>query len=778
MTTAKARRWQCAATESSMERRDFLKISAVTGATAALDGCGKPDVQLIRFVPEEELTPGVATWKPSMCTLCPAGCGTLVRVMEGEAEVVRNGQLGLIKMGLAKKLEGNPHHPISQGKLCPRGQAGLQVTYHPDRIKNPLKRTGPRGSGQFQEVSWDEAIKELVAQLRALRSRKEEKSLAFLSRPLRGQRRKLVGQFLISFGGSAPAYFELFDEAVLRRANAWSYGHPQLPTYDLARCNYLISFGADFLGTWNSPVAQAVAYGQMRQGRPGERAKLVQVEPRMSQTGANADEWIPARPGTEGILALGLAHVMMKDRLRRAENAGRAGALIAGWSQGLPDYTPEEVEKKTGVAAPKITRLAREMASHPPAVAMIGGAPLAQSNGLFNAQAVNALNALLDSVEKPGGIFFTPQMSIPGAEYFPARPSPQGNVTSILELVQPLLHGLPDAARVLLLYDANPVFALPASYRMREALEKVPFVASLGSFLDETSILADLILPDHSPPESWLDDIPESGSTQAVVSLAPPAMRPLHNTRAMPDVLLEVVHQLGNDMSKGFPWKTYNEMLRAAFDKLRTQKGPITSTDPDDFWKKVQEPGGWWSTQIKTPPVTAFTKAPRGQAKLQEPEFDGAENEFPFHFLPYASQAFGDGSLAHLPWLQEMPDPLSTAMWSSCVEINPQTAERLGIKQGDLMEVASQHGKLQAPALLSPGIAPDVVAMPVGQGHMNFTRYASGRGANPLALLAPMVEPETGSLAWAATRVKISRAGEGKLILFAGGLRERPHEHR
>jgi len=157
-------------------------------------------------------------------------------------------------------------------------------------------------------------------------------------------------------------------------------------------------------------------------------------------------------------------------------------------------------------------------------------------------------------------------------------------------------------------------------------------------------------------------------------------------------------------------------------------------------------------------------------------EFDGAEKDFPFHFLPFASQMMYDGSLAHLPWMQEAPDPISTAMWGTWVEINPKTAERLAIAQGDVVEVASQHGKIQAPALISPGIAPDVIAMPVGQGHEHFTRYASGRGANPIAILAPVTVPETGSLAWAATRVKISKLGLGKLVLFAGGLREHPPE--
>jgi anaerobic selenocysteine-containing dehydrogenase len=169
---------------------------------------------------------------------------------------------------------------------------------------------------------------------------------------------------------------------------------------------------------------------------------------------------------------------------------------------------------------------------------------------------------------------------------------------------------------------------------------------------------------------------------------------------------------------------------------------------------------------------------------LTEAQFDGTPAEYPLHFLPYASQAFLDGSLAHLPWLQELPDVIATAMWSSWVEINPKTAAELRISQGDLVEISSSQGKIQAPALLSPGIGPDVVAMPVGQGHTTFTRFASGRGTNPISILAPLVEPKTEALAWAATRVRIARLGgperEGpnQLVLFAGGMKEHEEGHR
>jgi anaerobic selenocysteine-containing dehydrogenase len=744
-----------------MDRRAFIKLSAVTGTSATLASCGSPENHLIRFVPDDELVPGVAEWKPSICPLCPAGCGLHVRVMEADVDVTRNGQRGVVKMGVAKKLEGNPVHPINQGRLCPRGQAAIQITYHPDRLTHPLKRSGARGSGQFQEITWDEALADLVSHLDALAAAGDQHSLAFLTRPRRSRRHDLIALFLNRYGAPPPLTFELFGEEVLRRANAMSFGREQLPTFDLARSRYVVAFGADFLGTWNSPVSQNAGYGLMRQGRSGVRGKFVQVESRLSQTGANADEWVPVRPGTESVLALGLAHVILADRLRPASAAGQAGALIEGWSAGLSDYAPEQVEKQTGVRPATITRLAHEFAELHPAVAIIGGAPLAQTNGLFQAAAVNALNALVGSVGEPGGVFFMPQTNGQPVQ------APASTVTgSIDRIAAGILSAPRSPIQVLLIDDANPVFATPHAWRVREAFEKIPFIASFGNFLDETGILADLILPDHSFLESWVDARPESGAMVAVVGVAPPAMRPLHQTRAMPDVLLEVGRRLQRPVT--LPWQTFDAMLRDAVVALPAPR-------PGDAWSAAQKQGGWWG-EVATSAAPAAKTAPM---RFAEAHFDGAPGDYPFHFLPYASPAFLDGSLAHLPWMQELPDPLTSAMWSSWVEINPKTAARLAIAQGDVVEIRSQHGSIRAPALLFPGLAPDVIAMPVGQGHETFTRYASGRGANPVGILAPVAEPETGALAWAATRVQIARvSGDGgQLILFAGEMYEHPYGH-
>jgi anaerobic selenocysteine-containing dehydrogenase len=506
----------------------------------------------------------------------------------------------------------------------------------------------------------------------------------------------------------------------------------------------------------------------MRQGRRGIRGAFAQVEARMTQTGANADEWVPARPGTEGVLALGLAHAIIAAKLKPADAAGRAGALVAGWEAGLADYAPDAVEKLTGVAAARVERLARELAERSPSVVIVGGPPLAHTNALFTALAVNALNALLGSVNTPGGLSFTPQLDVAAAAKLPG-PAPAAAPT-LQKLAGDLLAGGASMPQVVVVDGANPVFTAPPGWMVRDALLKAPTLVSVGSFLDETSVLADLILPDHSYLESWTDAVPESGARVAVASVAPPVMRPLHQTRATADVLLDISKRLGRPVE--WPWETFEEMLGASFAALPP------AAEGGDAWSEAQEQGGWWGALPAALTRGAGANA-AGASRPQpvsftEPLFDGDSQQYPFYFLPYASSTFLDGSLAHLPWLQEMPDPLTSAMWSTWVEVNPATAAKLGVAVGDVVEVTSGHGTLQAAVYVSPGLAPDIIAMPAGQGHATFTRYASGRGANPVAILSSLTEAATGAPAWAATRVKVSRVGgpDGRLILFAGGMRE------
>jgi anaerobic selenocysteine-containing dehydrogenase len=251
-------------------------------------------------------------------------------------------------------------------------------------------------------------------------------------------------------------------------------------------------------------------------------------------------------------------------------------------------------------------------------------------------------------------------------------------------------------------------------------------------------------------------------------------MRPLYDTRATPDVLLDIGRRLQRPLD--LPWQTFDEMLAASFASL-----PAATQDVD-AWTDAQGKG-LWSGALPAALTRPSSQVASGAARtfaFEPPRFDGDAEQFPFHLLPYPSSAFLDGSVAHLPWLQEMPDPLTSAMWSSWVEINPATAERLGIGDGDVVELTSTQGSIRSNAVITPGIAPDMVAMPAGQGHRFFTRYATGRGSNPVEIVAAVTEPETNALAWAATRVRVTRVGppDGRLILFAGGTREHAEQGR
>ena len=241
------------------------------------------------------------------------------------------------------------------------------------------------------------------------------------------------------------------------------------------------------------------------------------VDARLSQTAANADEFVAIRPGTDGVLALGIA---------RAIAAQRGTAIDPSAAQ----FTPQEVETRTGVPAAKVERLARELAANAPAVAIIGGAPLAHTNGLFNAVAVNTLNRVAGSVNQPGGVLFIPT---------PA-PAPTRSLSEILQ---------GDAPKVLLLDDVNPVYGSPASLKVADALKRIPFIVSFGSFIDETSALADLILPDHSFLESWVDAAPESGSAKAVPTKFGPvdasALRHALDTRCVARCIAQTGEAIG-----------------------------------------------------------------------------------------------------------------------------------------------------------------------------------------------------------------------------------------
>lgn len=699
-----------------MKRRDFLKLGGLAASSSLLAGCvmPRPRSYYVPYVEQpEEVLPGVGDWYASACGQCEAGCGLMARVIEGRAV----------------KLEGNPAHPLNHGKLCAMGQSGLQTLYNPDRVRGPMQRKGERGQGAFTPMAWNDALSRLVEQLAP---HVGKGTIAVATRPLSGTQGLVLDRFSRAVGGRAPITLDIQGTETLVAGLRDRLGMDRPPRYDFANSRFLLNFGADLFDTWLSPVNYSLQYGHMRQGRPGLRGRMVHVEPRMSATAGSADRWIPVPPGYEGIMALSLAQVIVAE--------GLAVPGFEGWAGTLAPYAPDRVAAKLGVPAETLRALAREFASSRPALAVAGGPALAHTNGVQTASAVHALNQLVGSVGTEGGLMPSPPTPVRDLNAFGP-----GAFSDWSALVDRMRAG---QVKALLIHQADPVYLLPKSLGFQEALAKVPFVASFGSFIDDSTAFADLILPDHTFLESWGMVPSEPAPGMPVLTSQQPVVSPLYDTRPTPDVLLSIGKALGGPVAAALPWPSYIDLVRTTWSSVAPQDAAL--------WSEVRQKGVWTGRAIAPAALRGRTTAPA----VADPSFNGKAEEYPFAFYPYLSPSLHDGRGANLPWQQELPDLLTAGVWSSWVEINPETARKLGLSEGEAIEVRSPAGSLRARVHLFPGIHPEVLAMPMGQGHKAYGRYAAGRGSNPLDVVAPTLVPGSGALAWAATRVKLAKVSE------------------
>ncbi len=720
----------------TLTRRDFLKIAAgATAATGLAPVVRNIVIEPFVHPPEEEL-PGQATWYASTCRQCPAGCGIIVRTINGRA----------------KKIEGNPLHPLNRGKLCARGQAGLEVLYNPDRLKNAVRQTGGRGSRKFEPLYWPEALDLLSDKIAALSSTGR---LAFLAGLMPDHVYRLATSLLGALDAAPPVIYDLLSALEGRSAasqlSQTFFGAPDLPEYDLSQSDVVLSFGANLLETWMSPVAQSAAYGAMRQGRMGNRGLFVQFEPRLSATAASADEWIPVRPGVEGFIALAIGRIIVEERLGHVGSHRSQAALYQ-------NVDVREMANVSDMPVETLRRLARAFADADRAVAIPGGYLAGQRNGFSSMLAVQALNLVIAQVGRDGGIF----LSNPGPTAALQQKPPVNTFDEVMDLIARMKAGEID---LLLIHSANPMYELPAAAGFAEAIARVPFVVSFSPFVDETAVWADLILPDHTYLESWGYQVPSPGADRPVVSSQQPVVRPLYDTRAAADVLLGLASRLGGNPAEALPWEDEASYIEETVSELYgSSLGAYDAQTPSGFWALWRQYGGWWSEKTirREPELTEMVQKP---LPISHPQFEGAPEDYPFHLYPYSSIALSDGRGANLPWLQETPDPMTTVQWGMWVELNPKTASSLGVSDNDVVQVESPQGMLEASVVVYPGIRPDVVAIPVGQGHQDYGRFAQAvSGSNPLELVSAVTDPDTGALAWGATRVRLKPTGKKQFL--------------
>jgi len=791
-----------------VSRRDFLLMAASTaGSASILAGLQSllqnqqpvpPDAVLVT-AQDEEIVPGV-------CLLCPSGCGVLARISEGRLV----------------KLEGSPMHPINLGALCPKGQAAPELVYNPDRLTGPVRRVGERGAGQWEEITWAEAVSLVADRLNRLRADGHPERAAMMYGEARGQLSSFLHRFMQAVGSPNTISRESLNVGAAKLATYLTQGVYDMPAYDLENSEFVLSFGASFLEAGPVPQRMVSGYAFLRRGR-STRGKVVVVDPRQGVTGAKADEWIPIVPGTDAALALGLAHVIIRSGLVDASFINKYSfgyddfpdesgtRLIPGFkSMVLEHYDPQRVEEITGVPAATISRLAGEFAAAKPAVAILpgkGGLLNGTMGGVYAAMAVHCLNALVGSIEQPGGIM---RQRYPTVRDWPELPPdpvaargcqaervdgagthfPVGR-HAYQAVADRVLEGYP--LELLFLYDANPVFEVPGGARFVDALRQIPLVVSFSSFLDESAEHADLVLPEPTFLERYEDHYIE-GLGYPGVGLRQPVISPRHDTLSVGDFLLRVAREMGDPVAGAFPWQTYQGVLRY---RLLLQGAN---------WETLQELGVWmtpgyrfarrgsekWVGEVvgsdrRQAPrdgyfdfysrelscivasLSAGEREALGIGEEQEEDlnlphyiptsFVGDAEAYPFMLNVITLMSLGPVSAAaNMPTLQEISGMTVDETWDSWLEMNPEAAEKRRLHDGDPVWVESPFGKVQTRVRIVTALRPDVVNLPYNQGHTAVGRWARDRGVNGLALLNPASEPLTGLAAFTNTRVKVYHA--------------------
>lgn len=666
----------------AVRRREFLKVLGATSAAATAVGCTNEHVeQLIPYLTSPDNTvPGVSTYFATTCRECATACGVIAEVRDGRAI----------------KLEGNPDHPLNRGALCARGQAALQGLYNPDRFRTPMIRQ----NGRLTPTTWEAAITALTQRIAAARA--QGQNVVFINQAESGSFPAFLDAWLGAFGLAPHIAYDAEADLAVREANRQQFGGVEAPSYDFAAAKLIVSFGADFLETWGASVPQQLSFADARAAL-ADAPRFVYIGPRRSLTGLNADEWIPARAGSE--LAI-------------------VNALLA--ASGTGTGTIAAAAQAAGVEPAVLERLSADLRAATSSLVLAG---TTGPDAIQVAQAVNTLNRLLGNE---------------GKTIKPAEPisSLAGAIAGAAHLAPVIARMNSGAVPLAFVRGANPAYTTPRQMQFATAFAKVPFKVSFSSVPDETTLLCDLVLPDHHSLESWGDAQPVPGA----VGLQQPVMEPVFNTRATADVLLGIA-RADAALASRFP-ATYREWLTARVG------GPaaLTAALPTGLI------AGTVAARTATPPAS---DAPGDTAPITSQSGD-------FDLVVYPSPTLGDGRGANKPWLQELPDPVTKICWQTVVELHPLTARRLGINAGDHVTVTTTAGSITAPAYPYLGIRQDTLAVATGQGHTGYGRYAERIGVNALDLLTGSPNG-SGGLALTQLKAGLTKTADHSMLISTEG---------
>lgn len=793
----------------ALNRRNFIKLivgGAVGTGLSPLPWKLTDDIAIwTQNFPWLNVPPvGEFLHEKTVCKLCPGGCGIEVRKVDERAV----------------KIEGRTDYPVNPGGICPLGMGGLQLLYNEqNRFTHPKKRVGSRGSGKFIDISWDEALEILAERISALSKRGNAGSFAAVDGNPAGSTMALMVEHLLKAVGS-PNYMRIPSaEDTSLIAGKLMMGSRGPVSYDLENSDFVLSFGAGLLEGWGAPGRVINAWGMWKDDSSRRKCKIVQIESRASNTASKADQWIAARPGTEAALVLGIANVIIREGLHDSEFLENSTSGFSDWTTEDGDsrtgfssvvkarYTPDKVSKITGVDSDVIVSVAREFAKAKAPVAVCGKGKGSLNGSLYEFMSVYALNALVGSIDKSGGMFINDPLPGIFKDMAVSGQSPNGS-SLINNLTESILNDSGVSVDTLFVFSANPAYTLPDGGDFKRALARVPFIVSFSPYYDETSLMADLVLPDHNPLERMDDIVWPAGLQYPLYGLSRPVVDPLYNTRNSGDVIIELAKRIGDSVKSAFPWKNYEAVLKVRAKNLFDSAPGLTKYDGspvwenlssgseikpdydgfDKMWKALKRNGLWYrpvnryrgsDIQFNTPSgkfefFSNGIKAAADSASLHDlgvsaagdeafmPHYETTESEagghdYPLTMVPYEMINLSSGWLPNPPYLNKTLLDNQLLKDESFTEINPKTAKEYGLKQGDRVTIKSSKGEVTVRINLFEGAMPGIVYLPMGLGHTAYDDFIRGKGVNPNQIIDGGKDPLSGQPVWWNTPVKLTK---------------------
>jgi anaerobic selenocysteine-containing dehydrogenase len=693
-------------------------------------------------------TDGAVSFVNSTCDLCSAHCGITVRTVDNRAI----------------KIEGQEANAFSnRNGICPLGLSGLQLLYGPIRVQGPLKRIEVDGSVRFQPISWRQAIEEVVSKMAALHSQGKPEAVACLCGREVGTVPKLIQRLLHVYGSPNFICMPSADDAYAS-ALRLTQGIEGFVGLDVENTDFILSFGSALLDGYGSPPRMMQAVGRLTQ----QSGTLVQIETRLSNTAAKASKWLAPKPGTEAALALGMANVIISQgRLNTEFVNGYTEGFEAFAAMVAEKYAPSAVAEITGIPADTITQtaLAFAGAKHPMAICGRGKGQTPVS--LKEVLAVQALNALVGSINRKGGI-----QTIPTYDYL-RWPEMELDTTAMAGItkerldnaggkkyphVRSLAHRFvekidtaPGELGMLLVAECNPCYSLPDSDKVKAAFDKIPFIVSFSSFWDETAMQADLILPNHVYLERFEDLPVMAGTFQPIIGLCQPVVAPLLNTQHLGDTMLQIARSLQGSVAKAFPWNDYESCLMETLG---------------DQWATMSEKGFWASEAATTTREHGFN-TPSGKFILMDgtlgaifmadaPAASGGD--YPLQLVPYDSIRLSSGYIGATPFMIKAVEETVLKGQEGFAALNPETAIAMGLEQGQPAMLITPVGQAKVRVHLDDGIVPGVVCMPRGLGHTAYDGFLAAKGVNINQLVGTMEDPASGLDAAWGIRAKLVKA--------------------